>query len=337
MSSRTHQDDESPATLREAPGLLLQLVERAVSPVAIFDTQMRYLVASASWRHMGGLPAEVRGKSHYALVPDEPAHWRELHARCLAGAEETLDEQRWNRADGSVLWLCWQGQPWRSATGEIGGLIVQAELRSELKQAEAAQLRAEQALDRARLMGLASRINEIELVMRLDGTLVHVNDRAVAAYGYARSELEGMHVRRLRQVEAPDIVTQQIAQARQQGIRFEAVHVRKDGSHFPVEVSSRPFVANGVRYLHSLVRDLTEQRRSEQELRGLVTELQNALQHVTTLKGLLPICMHCRKVRDDAGYWSMIETYFRKHSELMFSHGVCPDCAKQHYPELNED
>ena len=328
---------ELPAAVLQAPELLLQLVEHSPSPVAILDTQLRYLAASASWRRSSGLPEDVVGQSHHALFPDEPEHWRQAHARCLAGASESVTEERWVRADGSVLWLSWQCQPWRDATGAIAGLIIQTELLNERKQAEAAQLRAELALDRARLMGLASRINEIELVMRLDGTLVHVNDRAVAAYGYARSELEGMDVRRLRHADAPDIVTRQLAQASELGIRFEAVHVRKDGSRFPVEVSSRAFVANGVRYLHSLVRDLTEQQRGERELRGLVADLQEALQHVKTLKGLLPICMHCRKVRDDAGYWSMIETYFRKHSELLFSHGVCPDCAKLHYPELNED
>lgn len=325
------QDHARRQTVLEASGLLLQLVERALSPVAIFDTQLRYLVASASWRQLLGLPADVVGESHCALVPDEPSSCRELYARCLAGAEETLREQRWQRASGAVLWLSWHCQPWQRAAGSIGGLMVQAERLDERKPP------AEQALDQLRLMGLESRINEIELVIRLDGTIAQVNDRAVSAYGYARSELEGMQIRQLRTAELPEVMTRQIAQASQEGIRFEAVHVRKDGSHFPVEVSSRPFVANGVRYLHSLVRDLTEQQRSEQKLRDLVAELQDALQHVKTLKGLLPICMHCRKVRDDAGYWSMIETYFRKHSELLFSHGVCPECAQQHYPELNDD
>lgn len=63
-------------------------------------------------------------------------------------------------------------------------------------------------------------------------------------------------------------------------------------------------------------------------------ELEQALAEVNQLGGLLPICAHCKKIRDDKGYWKQIEEYISKHSEAQFSHGVCPDCMKKHYPEL---
>ena len=55
-----------------------------------------------------------------------------------------------------------------------------------------------------------------------------------------------------------------------------------------------------------------------------------------SLSGLLPICASCKKIRDDMGYWSQVESYIQKHSEATFSHGMCPDCLRKWYPELNE-
>lgn len=65
----------------------------------------------------------------------------------------------------------------------------------------------------------------------------------------------------------------------------------------------------------------------------LILEIQDALAKIRTLKGMLPICASCKRIRDDAGYWNQIEAYVRDHSEAEFSHGICPDCAKKMYPK----
>ncbi len=72
-------------------------------------------------------------------------------------------------------------------------------------------------------------------------------------------------------------------------------------------------------------------------LRRLNAELQEALAKIKTLKGLLPICASCKKIRDDEGYWHQIEVYIRDHSEAEFSHGLCPDCSQKLYPNLYKD
>jgi hypothetical protein len=64
-----------------------------------------------------------------------------------------------------------------------------------------------------------------------------------------------------------------------------------------------------------------------------ITELQNALSKVKILSGLIPICAHCKKIRDDHGYWNQLESYIKKHSEADFSHGICPDCIRKLYPD----
>ena len=69
------------------------------------------------------------------------------------------------------------------------------------------------------------------------------------------------------------------------------------------------------------------------ELRRLSSDLAEALTRVKTLTGLLPICAHCKRVREDDGYWSEVESFFSRHSDASFSHGICPNCLKLHYPD----
>ena len=68
------------------------------------------------------------------------------------------------------------------------------------------------------------------------------------------------------------------------------------------------------------------------ELRKETERLQDALANVRTLSGLIPICARCKSVRTDDGYWKQVETYLSEYTGIIFSHGVCPDCAKILFP-----
>lgn len=81
--------------------------------------------------------------------------------------------------------------------------------------------------------------------------------------------------------------------------------------------------------------EVEERKRAQVENDGLIVELKEALSKVNKLSGLLPICSHCKKIRDDNGYWNQIESYIRDHSDAEFSHSICQECAKEHYPDLN--
>ncbi len=83
--------------------------------------------------------------------------------------------------------------------------------------------------------------------------------------------------------------------------------------------------------------DITERVQAEQERERLIGELQEALDNIKTLKGLLPICANCKKIRNDEGYWQDVAVYVRDHSEAEFSHGLCPDCVKELYSDFYED
>jgi PAS domain S-box-containing protein len=80
-------------------------------------------------------------------------------------------------------------------------------------------------------------------------------------------------------------------------------------------------------------RDITDRKQAEEEREKLINELQKALKEIKTLRGILPLCSHCKKIRDDKGYWKKVDVYIHQHTEADISHGICPDCAEKYYPE----
>ena len=77
-------------------------------------------------------------------------------------------------------------------------------------------------------------------------------------------------------------------------------------------------------------------KASEERLRIKNQELEEALAQIKSLRGLLPICASCKKIRDDKGYWQSVEGYISAHSDAQFSHGLCPDCVRKLYPDIAE-
>ncbi len=86
----------------------------------------------------------------------------------------------------------------------------------------------------------------------------------------------------------------------------------------------------------SLQEEIELRKKTEIERETVIHSLQSALEEIKVLKDILPICMHCKKIRDDSGYWGQLETYLHKHSGIDFSHGICPDCMEEHYSEYNK-
>lgn len=93
---------------------------------------------------------------------------------------------------------------------------------------------------------------------------------------------------------------------------------------------TRP-VAN--RELVSRVNSMVRLIRAERKSEGYILELEEAMKKIKVLSGIVPICMHCKQIRNDKGYWSRLETFIENHSEAQFSHGICESCLEKHYPE----
>jgi response regulator RpfG family c-di-GMP phosphodiesterase len=87
------------------------------------------------------------------------------------------------------------------------------------------------------------------------------------------------------------------------------------------------------RELLARVAALIRIKRAEDERDHLIEELKAALARIKTLSGLIPICTHCKKVRDDRGYWEQVEAFVSRHSDAEFTHGLCPVCVEKLYPD----
>jgi len=166
-----------------------------------------------------------------------------------------------------------------------------------------------------------------------DGSILDANPAACRIMGRTREEilLEG----RQGLIDASDPrLAVMIAERQQTGrAHGELTAKRKDGTRFPVEVSSVVFRGrDGELRTCIIIRDITERKTAEAERERLIRELQEALGRVKTLSGLLPICASCRRIRDQQGAWHNLEIYVRNHTEADFSHGICPDCHGSLYP-----
>ncbi|MEN6439899.1 MAG: histidine kinase dimerization/phosphoacceptor domain -containing protein [Syntrophobacter sp.] len=162
--------------------------------------------------------------------------------------------------------------------------------------AELIRKEAEKGLHRFELLAAHSR--DIILLIRCDdGQILEANSAATDTYGYDREELLSMTIRNLRPPDQLGLTADQMKEADTRGISFDTVHRRKDGSTFPVEVSSRGASIEGLRTLVSVVRDITERKQAELTLRNSLQEkvallkevhhrVKNNLQIVVSLLGL---------------------------------------------------
>lgn len=106
------------------------------------------------------------------------------------------------------------------------------------------------------------------------------------------------------------------------------------GSLCVVDCKRRPLTAEQSQSMRKLLQTLARQIMAQLEFRRTAADLASALSELKTLQGMLPICAHCKNVRNDAGYWESVESYVEAHSEADFSHGICPTCMKVHYPAV---
>ena len=118
------------------------------------------------------------------------------------------------------------------------------------------------------------------------------------------------------------------------------VYVYMTDAHRAVSFGGNSYLALGHFLTFSGLEEAAELKTTQASVslagvdQTLIEELQHAIDHIRTLKGILPICASCKKVRDDEGYWQQVESYQAEHTDVQFSHGICPDCIRRHYPTM---
>lgn len=168
--------------------------------------------------------------------------------------------------------------------------------------------------------------------VKLDGTVVSWNRAAERTYGFRAGEMIGRNVSILYPDERLDELIDSMERIKRGDHvgRSETARVRKGGHLVPVSVTISP-MKNGdgkISGASVIARDITNRKREEHERIKLIQDLTEALGRAKTLAGLLPICPGCKRIRDDQGYWQQVESYISRHSDAIFTHGTCPDCAK---------
>ena len=130
-----------------------------------------------------------------------------------------------------------------------------------------------------------------------------------------------------------DDVTCPLVRVRETGEPLSVTHQhhRSDGEMRLLEIISSPVwnTEGTLRGIVQTARDVTEHRRVDEEREKLMGELQKSLSEIKILRGMIPICAWCRRVRDDDGFWKKVEEYISEHTEAEFSHGICPECIKK--------
>ncbi len=208
---------------------------------------------------------------------------------------------------------------------------------AERKKAERAVIESEK---RYRLLfeSAGDAIFVLEAEGKKAGRIVDANPAAAEMHGYSVEELMS---RRISDLDAPDAAQKVRSRIRRmlkgEWIKEEINHRKKDGTIFPVEINAGLLELGKHKYVLAFDRDITKRKLAEQEREKLIAELREALEKIKTLRGLLPMCAWCKKIRDDQGYWKKVEDYLKEHSDATFTHGICPECLKKVSPETYDE
>jgi len=172
-----------------------------------------------------------------------------------------------------------------------------------------------------------------------DGCALAANEALLKIMGYKEAELNQLNLRDV--YNNPEDRGRLLEQFKRDGFvqDFETQFVRKDGTTFYGSIAIISFLIEDENAHLMVMVDITRRKNAEEEREKLINELQQALKEIKTLRGILPLCSFCKKIRDDKGYWERVDVYIHKHLQADISHSICPECAKEHYPDfdINED
>jgi diguanylate cyclase (GGDEF)-like protein/PAS domain S-box-containing protein len=263
------------AQLTEASSRLQLLIDHAPASIAMFDRNMRYLAVSRRWRTDFGLgDAALVGHSHYEIFPQLPERWKDIHARCLQGEVISADEDAFRRADGSIQWLKWDVRPWRTATQEIGGIVIFAEDITEHKKTQ----------DDLRIAAAAFESQEGIAIMSREGLILRVNRTFCDMTGLTAAEVVGRSASTLQVSDEDPLVYLKIIRAlKRAGFwKGEIWNERRDGRPYVAWMTITAVRGADGKATHyvAVFADITENKRAEANIHRLaffdpLTQLPN--------------------------------------------------------------
>ncbi|HMV87517.1 MAG TPA: PAS domain S-box protein [Blastocatellia bacterium] len=254
-------------TLRRSAETFRLFTEHHPGAVAMFDRQMRYLAVSPRWLRDYKITGDVLGRSHYEVFPEIPERWKEIYRRCLAGATEKNDEDRFERADGLMDWIKWEARPWFD-NGIIGGLIIYSEDITARKRAELALLEG-----KARTAGIINSAMDAIISVNSEQRIVLFNPAAEKMFGYIAAEMMGQPLERLLPANARAAHAEHLrrfeltgATTRAMGALGAISGLRSNGEEFPIEAAISQMDVEGQKLFTVILRDITQRKEAEKQL-----------------------------------------------------------------------
>jgi two-component system, NtrC family, sensor kinase len=254
-----------------------RFIEYMPAAIAMFDRQMRYLLASRGWRENFGVDdREIVGLSLEENGLGSSARWQEIQSNSLAGAV-SIWEEAIAYADGTSQWVKWEVRPWYDEGGQVGGSIVLAEAITDLKNVEELLQKSLKELEDIKL---ALDRSSILTIADTKGKITDVNDRCCEISQYSRGELLGQNPRILNSGYHPPKFFKQLWSKISRGMVWqgEMKNLAKDGTFYWVETTIVPCLdSQGKLYQYiAISNDVSDRKRIEEQL----TESQQFLQLV---------------------------------------------------------
>lgn len=333
--------EELYSLIREDPSVFEFLQEGALDGIWYWDLEKteHEWMSPRFWTVLGYDPAE---RKHLAsewqdlIFPEDLEKALENFRLHCADPSHPYDQVvRYRHKDGSTIWVRCRGLAIRDKTGKPVRMLGAHNELTRQKRAEE-RLRNEERF----LEAMFDAIQDGICVLDTELHVLRVNETMKRWYA-GKHPLEGKKCyevfRDRTEVCKPCPTMRAMASGKIEV--SEIPHLREDGEKVAVEVFSYPMRDESGRLsgVVEYVRDITERKRAAREREKLIADLQTALSEVKTLRGFLPICASCKKIRDDQGYWTRIESYLQEHSEATLSHGLCPDCLKRYRAEMGLD
>jgi PAS domain S-box-containing protein len=301
-----------------------------LAPVGYCTVSEQGLILEANLTAASLLGAErsalVRQRLASLILPEDNDIYYRHSKQLFETGQPRACELRMLEMDGAPFWAHLEATVVEDAGAPVGRVVM-----SDIT----GRKRAEEALRESeeRYRRIVETAQEGIWVIDAEGKVSYANERVAEMLGYPQAEVVGRPVDDFVAQEHHELSRQKLARSRR-GIleQFEFTFLQRSGTPLHALVSTNPLHDQAGHYAGtlSMVSDITKRKRAEEALR-------KALDDVRTLRGILPICSNCKKIRDDQGYWTQVEDYVRDRTEAEFSHSFCPECMKKLYPEFARD
>ena len=262
---------QAEGNMQQNAQLLNLFVEYSPAAIAMFDKEMRYIVASRRYTQDYGLGQQnLIGRSHYEIFPEMPLRWKKIHQRCLAGAVERCDQDPFPRQDGSTDWVTWEIRPWYESTGEVGGIILFSEVVTDQVLARKAIQESEE-----QFRMLVENIPQRIFTKDLDLKYTSCNNNFARDFGLSTTEIIGKTDHDLLPKQRADNIRRKELTILQGGVKQdEEIKLIQNGDEKWIRLLKIPILdeKNKISGLHGVFWDITDRKSREEALRNLEVE-----------------------------------------------------------------